>query len=589
MMSVPADLPRGLLGVLFLAVFAGAALEDEGDAHDLRVGHWVEVKGRYQGARRLVAGEIEVLPPDDDWTLVGTVESVDFARERFSVLGQIVHVSSKTSWEGVSLGEIKGRRVKLKGVHRGPGKFSAREVLPRGKGRDAIEGRIDYIRRGEDGLELYIANLIVEVPDDVDVTFPEGRGVELAPLRHKAPPPEEREYRDIDDRIPGTIRLTDSLTLGALLEAKVEHERDFDLNRDRARDRTDRRLSISGQLRWTPNDRSSALLRGRFTRNGRLQEGDPDEVTTNPDLSEAWLRVRRIANTGFEIQVGRQDFDEPREWIYDENLDAVRLAYERPSWRAEFSVSTVFADSSDRNENSVNYIAYVSNNDFQRHLAAYVIDRRDDRSPRDYPIHFGVRALGDWLPDQQMWAEASILRGYTGGQNLEAWGLDVGSTWSPEWLEPWNITAGWAIGSGDEDRSDGTVKDFQQSGFQDNNGKFVGVTSFRYYGEIVDPELSNLSVLTLGVGLRPSQDLSADLVWHAYHQVEPADFLRNVGIKPKPDGIHTDLGMEIDFILGLRRFGGADFELVAARFEPGAALPGADPAWLGAFQIRYRF
>lgn len=584
------SLPR-LFAVCIASFFAPAlaGAQEGGGIGDLRVGHWVEVKGRYQGGRRLVAGEIEVLPADDNWVLVGPVESVDYVRERFRLLGQVVHTSSKTEWQDLTLGDLEGIRVKVKGHHRGPKKFSARQISRTGKGRDRIEGRIDYIREDGDGLRLYIANLVVEVPPETEVVFPKGREVGLAPLDHSAPPPEERQYRDIDDRIPGTIRLTNSLTLGALVELKVDRQENFDLDDSKPRDRTDRQLSTSGQLRWAPNDRFGALLRGRFTAKRRTQEGNPDANTTDPDLSEAWFQARRIMGTPFEVQIGRQDFDEPREWIYDENLDAVRIAYDRPSWRAELSVSTTFADSSDRNKHSVNYIAYVSNNDFEKHLAAYVIDRRDDRSPRDYPIHFGARALGAWLPEHELWAEVSVLRGYSGGQNLEGWGFDLGTTWSPGWADPFNATVGWAVGSGDRDRADGTVKDFRQSGFQDNNGKFAGVTSFRYYGEIVDPELSNLSILTLGLGARPSRNVSLDLVWHAYHQVEPADTMRNVGFKKKPDGIHSSIGSELDLVIGARRWGGADFEIVAARFDPGSALPGADAAWLGAVQLRYRF
>ena len=49
---------------------------------------------------------------------------------------------------------------------------------------------------------------------------------------------------------------------------------------------------------------------------------------------------------------------------------------------------------------------------------------------------------------------------------------------------------GWAWGSGDQEPQSGNNGTFRQTGFQDNNDKWSGVTSFRYYGELVDPELS---------------------------------------------------------------------------------------------------
>ena len=61
---------------------------------------------------------------------------------------------------------------------------------------------------------------------------------------------------------------------------------------------------------------------------------------------------------------------------------------------------------------------------------------------------------------------------------------------------------------------------FRQTGIQDNNDKFGGVTSFKYYGELLEPELSNLHILTAGIGRRFGRRMSLDLIYHNYRQDE---------------------------------------------------------------------
>ena len=81
-----------------------------------------------------------------------------------------------------------------------------------------------------------------------------------------------------------------------------------------------------------------------------------------------------------------------------------------------------------------------------------------------------------------------------------------------------NQTFGVAFGSGDNNRRDGVDRNYRQSGLQDNNARFAGVTSFKFYGETVEPELSNLLIGTAAIGVRPTPRSSVDLVYHYYAQ-----------------------------------------------------------------------
>jgi alginate production protein len=114
------------------------------------------------------------------------------------------------------------------------------------------------------------------------------------------------------------------------------------------------------------------------------------------------------------------------------------------------------------------------------------------------------------------------------------------------------------------------------------------VTSFRYYGELVDPELANLHVATLGIGARVARRASLDLVGHYYRQDEASEFLVSE-IDEEPDGEDRDLGWEVDLVYGDRRWEVWDLELVGGYFEPGDAFSEEDGAFLGRIQVRFRF
>jgi len=566
----------------------GQAASAERDPAGLRVGHWIEVKGAYDGGGTLAADEIEVLEPGENDVLVGAVSSV--ARDRFRILGQVVHISERTEWREVEPKPTEGARLKVEGHYRSPHKYSARKIGPRGPGRDQVEGRVDHVRGTPEGLELFVGNLRVLVTSATEVVAALPLAdMPLAPLDHVPVSPDQRVFRDEDDFIPGSIRLSEDLTFGGLIEWRSTREEDFNLDAQDPEDRTDHQASARGELTWTPHERFTGLVRGRFGLQDRRDQADPDFTRSDARLSEAYGYWSDALGSGLDLQVGRQDFDERREWLYDQNLDALRVIWPHERFRAELSASTTLNEGSDRDEHSTNLVAYVSNGDDRRHLAAYVVDRRDDRRPKDYPIHFGARALGEWLPDNKLWAEYSVLRGYADDVDLHSYAYDLGTTWTPAFLDPFNLTLGYAFGSGDDPATSGTNEGFRQTGLHDNNDKFAGVTSFRYYGELVDPELSNLGILTVGAGLRFGRRSSLDLVWHDYRQAEAFDRLRNADLDRRPDGVESDIGTELDLVLGMREWSRFDLELVAGRFEPGDAFPGADPAWLAAVQLRFRF
>ena len=139
-------------------------------------------------------------------------------------------------------------------------------------------------------------------------------------------------------------------------------------------------------------------------------------------------------------------------------------------------------------------------------------------------------------------------------------------------------TSFFAFGSGD-DPNTGTNTEFRQTGLQSNEARFAGVSEFKTYGEALDPELSNLKILTVGLGFRPAPDVSLDFVYHHYWLDELADEIRNSALTAQMNQVDTrlskDVGNAFDVVLGVRSLFGVrrlGLDLRAGWFFPGSAF-----------------
>ena len=327
--------------------------------------------------------------------------------------------------------------------------------------------------------------------------------------------------QDEQKGVPFTIQAREDLFFGGQVELDSDYRRDFDLDIHRDRDRDKFSEQVKGDMLWGFDSEGSFVL---FEAAARRQ----DDLTENRDNvhDDSFLITRAYAywkvSDDLRLQIGRQDFDEEREWLYDERLDGVRVHYLRESFEVEASVSAGRDILERRNpeDDTVSFIGiarYFLDKDHS--VSAYLMDRRD-RSNADFsPYHFGIRSWGRPGRGLRHWVELSRADGVDGPERIDGYGVDLGLSYVFDGeLRP-TVTFGWALGTGDDDLTDRRGP-FRQTGLQDNNGKFGGVTSFRYYGELFDPELSNLQVTTLGFGIRPARNFSVDVIGHVYRQDE---------------------------------------------------------------------
>ena len=134
------------------------------------------------------------------------------------------------------------------------------------------------------------------------------------------------------------------------------------------------------------------------------------------------------------------------------------------------------------------------------------------------------------------------------------------------------LFGGLAVGSGDSDPDSRTDRSFQQTQLEANEAGFGGVERFAQYGVVLDPELSNLGVVTFGAGVTLFRSSSLDLVYHGYRLLEPADALRNSRLEVTLDGSHRDLGQGLDLVLALEEWERVEFLFIAGAFRAGSAF-----------------
>ena len=115
-------------------------------------------------------------------------------------------------------------------------------------------------------------------------------------------------------------------------------------------------------------------------------------------------------------------------------------------------------------------------------------------------------------------------------------------------------------------------RNFRQTGLQENKARLGGVKRLQRYGELLDPELSNLRVATAGIGLRLLDNTSAELVWHRYRQVVASPVLAGSRLSQAPAGLDPRLGQEFDLFFAWRESRHLEFTLLIARFLPGPAF-----------------
>lgn len=426
------------------------------------------------------------------------------------------------------------------------------------------------------------------------------------------------------------------LTIGGGLEVTFEQRRDYQFDSEPdSLNRIDGVLDLEFLYEYAEQRAIfiEAATAGRHDYEPESGERDSDGQRRR---GEMWLYSGGWFGNRVSYQIGRQNFNDDREWWWDDDLDGVRVRYNSDDLHIEVALAQELARTSteearldpeedkvlrllasatrkidSRNERSLFLLAQYDHSGTEPVGTFVHPDLRDDSDLDAFWL--GWRAQGRWkLPNDErlyywldsgvVWGEERVIdydsidrdRSIIDGierRRIRGMAIDLGINWQTSLPGQLTFTAGYAIGSGDDEPDDGVDGNYRQSGIQDNDDKFRGVTSFRYYGDLLRPELSNIAISTLAAGFRFLGKNSLDLVFHTYRQIEPMDDIRNARLDYDPDGVDSDIGSEINLVLGIEELANWEIELVASRFRAGEAFGerrGETAEKLG-LEISYRF
>lgn len=471
-------------------------------------------------------------------------------------------------------------------------------------------------------LLAFVAALLLHV--QAACAQPADASEEVAPELPRAQPAEasSRLARRPDERRPAvqfsTTLFGRPLTFGGQHEITHQNRRNFDLDSSRSRDRGRLDQELKAEVFYRASDDASLFLQlVGLSEIDTQRSGGQRTSTTSLERGQMWLYANRLLPEPMALQAGRIGLIEPRTWWWDEDLDAVRVYAGRVDWLVETGLARELGRQSTEehhiapeHEKVTRWFGRAAYEWRRRHaLETYWLHARDDSAraapgtvfheeqadPSDARLSWlGLRATGDqrFGAAQRLgyWLDSAWLRGREtvtdfsdvgtdqvrvtrlSDQTVRGQALDGGIMWTlPGAWRP-TLTAAYARGSGDGDTRDGVDHAYRQTGLQENKARYRGVNRFRYYGELLRPDLSNLDIRTVAFGFRFLPRSSLELVLHHYRQIHASRSLPSDRLDASPNGIDRSLGRELDIILGVREWERIELAARLGLFRAGKAF-----------------
>ena len=389
----------------------------------------------------------------------------------------------------------------------------------------------------------------------------------------------------------------DGLSLGDDPDVERLDERDFEIEFD---------------LEYQVDDRLYFFFTGALVDESEsVEPRGEDETLSGLERKQIGVGLLFGDEVSSELNLGRMEFESASDWWvwWDEELDAIRLETEYRSlegllaFAREQARETTDDDFIDPELDGVGRVIASLAWEFApaQSIAFYYLDQDDDSTrfavgdfeqagridEEDADLrwtglgYFGAFSLDgvgefdvEWhyarvSGDETVYefddpdpvtGLAEVVERERGDVRGSARGLLLG--YSPARLDGWRFVVGRAVGSGDGDPDDARDDAYQQNGLQGDAEAF---------GELFQPELSNLEIGVVGAEWRVNDRLDLALLRYDYRQRKRADELRDAAIEVDPDGASRDLGDELDLVLTFRPAAGVEIVVTAAEFDAGEA------------------
>lgn len=438
-----------------------------------------------------------------------------------------------------------------------------------------------------------------------------------------------------DDKRPSkaqeTTFLGKRLVLGGEVSTSLRGRRQFDLSPGANDD--DLRIDPLAKIEaiWIRTESTVVFASARvFAEQDIAREGGNRRGRAGVSIDDFWLLKTSMFNTPLALQVGRQRLRDRREFWWDDQIDGVRLHYFGKKVDAYVGLgypvgyystlgrmdpegkglSRAFGNLSWEWKKQQHVELYgLHQNDRTRRYSVGEIIERIRADPADARLTWvGARTRGCLKPKFPRrlcyWGDVAKIRGTEFQFDLDGlnstqqivdrvdrtrvsgWAYDAGINLElPLSFRP-VVTLARARGTGDRPGTPGRNGAFRQTGLHKNESKYRGNARFRSYGEVLRPDLSNIRITTLALGLPLGKSLSAETLWHRYRQPVADNRIVSSPIGENPNGVSKRLGDEIDVVIGLRPKSNWEFEFTAGAFRAGPAFGAEAGRWASLVELK---
>ena len=365
-------------------------------------------------------------------------------------------------------------------------------------------------------------------------------------------------------------------------------------------------LDVQPDLKVIFTDEISAYVEGRFVKilgDDGVQDDDGQISAADQfaELREAWVNFDRVFDIyPLSVKVGHQRIREDRNLFWNDDLDAIKISYDTTRFKTDIGVINNFAayrssdeDYLEDDEKRFRAFAQTSwlykpehrlefrglyENDYSGRESIGDLVVSDNRDDTDYDLFWtGIRATGDFIAPAKscsniryradligVFGEETVqstaatadpmFRSVTGHQtnDVRAWALDAGVDIKLNNSAKPVLTLNYAYGSGDDDPTDGTNTAYRDSDMNGYTSRYGAVSkSIHNYGEAYRPDLSNIHVLTAGIGMPVFKSGDASLFYHHYIRDDEQSGLGSTRVQASPNNTDNNLGQEIDFAFNI--------------------------------------
>ena len=309
-------------------------------------------------------------------------------------------------------------------------------------------------------------------------------------------------------------------------------------------------IGVTGRAKL--GDQGTAFLNAEIAREDKFTDFESSGRIDDPQIKEALVSFSISENT--QLTAGRLRFSDRHKWVADASVDGVHFVS-----RADDALVEVAIVTGTRNIEGDYLIAHASRFSERTTFGAFAVA---EQTKGESSFHLSGYYHNDMSADFSY--QLNVGGVFGDGANDEPFGagLDfralkkVGhGTLNPQ------VTLGFAIGS----------PGYRQTGLHSNKTRDGGQTQFHRYGDLYQPELSNIAIASLAYGLRPSRSFSIDFGLHAYLQPRLSTTGPDARIRGDTNGISKDLGAEISISGAWRPTRSAKIDFGLARFFPGQA------------------